>query len=403
MQGVGPYRHECMILPDGVDFETAIGLDEYVELSKRTDRMPESLEDPALGLFGEVGSLLTELKKKIRDSDSYVQFKGSLIEEMGDVLWYFSALVRRAGIPLSVIAQRAFRDIADWDEVEAGFGCFGDVQSQSKPVSREAFQKALLELAGKTGDLMTDLHNGKFRRNRDRLSGHLVEIFRSVILCAETADVDLEEVVSTNVTKIFSRWPLKRTYPPLIDERRSILEQLPRRIKITVEEIEVNGKKYVLQKCNGILLGDRLTDNKVEQDDYRFHDVFHLAYATFLGWSPVLRALFKVKRKSDPLLDENQDGARANLIEEGVATFLFGRGLERNCFEGVKKVDFDTLKAVREFTNGYEVDRCALWQWEQAILEGFKIFRFLREHRAGVITADLTNRTLVIARIPSTK
>ena len=37
------------------------------------------------------------------------------------------------------------------------------------------------------------------------------------------------------------------------------------------------------------------------------------------GWSPVLRSLLKLKRKTDPELDENQDGARATIIEEGIA------------------------------------------------------------------------------------
>ena len=42
-----------------------------------------------------------------------------------------------------------------------------------------------------------------------------------------------------------------------------------------------------------------------------FHDVFHLAYAAVLGWSPTTRALLKIKRKSRPEIDENEDGARA--------------------------------------------------------------------------------------------
>jgi hypothetical protein len=37
-------------------------------------------------------------------------------------------------------------------------------------------------------------------------------------------------------------------------------------------------------------------------DDYRFHDVFHLAYRSDSRLVPVLRALFKVKRKSHPKL-----------------------------------------------------------------------------------------------------
>ena len=45
-----------------------------------------------------------------------------------------------------------------------------------------------------------------------------------------------------------------------------------------------------LLKSGGFLLGDRLTDNHLPEDDYRFHDVFHLAFAAVLGWSPTTRA-----------------------------------------------------------------------------------------------------------------
>jgi len=34
---------------------------------------------------------------------------------------------------------------------------------------------------------------------------------------------------------------------------------------------------------NDVIVGDRLTDNKAEPDDYRFHDVFHMAYAVHLA------------------------------------------------------------------------------------------------------------------------
>ena len=61
-------------------------------------------------------------------------------------------------------------------------------------------------------------------------------------------------------------------------------------------EKAVNNQTYVFLRCNGINIGDRLTDNKLEKDDYRFHDVFQLANAAILGWSPVLRALLRVKR-----------------------------------------------------------------------------------------------------------
>ena len=47
-----------------------------------------------------------------------------------------------------------------------------------------------------------------------------------------------------------------------------------------------------------------------------------------------------------------------------------------------------------EFVRGYEVDDVPLWQWEATILNGYRVFRKLREHRGGTVTLDLVNRTL---------
>src|SRR5262249_25024453 len=150
--------------------------------------------------------------------------------------------------------------------------------------------------------------------------GHLVEIIRAIISAADAAKVSLDDAARGNLQKIYSRWPLDNTYPPAMDLKCLKNERLPARLTLFIEEHENGDKQFVIQKCNGIIVGDRLTDNKVERDDYRFHDVFHVAFAVHLGWSPVLRALFHLKRKSKPEIDENQDGARAILIEEGVAT-----------------------------------------------------------------------------------
>ena len=204
----------------------------------------------------------------------------------------------------------------------------------------------------------------------------------------------MEAAAHANLRKVFSRWPISFTYPPRIDALMPKNERLPSKLEFFIGEDTNGSKSYVIQKCNGIIIGDRLTDNKSEHDDYRFHDVFHMAFAVHLGWSPVLRALLHLKRKSVPELDENQDGARAILIEEGVATFIFGRGLDRQLFENLDHVDYDLLKSIQAFVRGYEVTRCALWQWERAILDGFAVFRNLKKHRKGLILADFDNHTL---------
>ena len=131
--------------------------------------------------------------------------------------------------------------------------------------------------------------------------------------------------------------------------------------------------------------------------------MFHLAYVAVLGWSPVIRALLKLKRKGEPAVDEAQDGARATLIEEGVTTWIFGQAQRLKFFDGLKAGDLplDMLKHVREFVAGYEVQDCPLWQWEEAILQGYAAFRFLQLHRRGRLTVDLENRRLSIEELPA--
>jgi hypothetical protein len=74
-----------------------------------------------------------------------------------------------------------------------------------------------------------------------------------------------------------------------------------------------------------------------------------------LTWSPVIRALFRLKRKSAPKIDEAQDGARAILIEEGITTWIFGQAVNLNPFADMKPGDlrFDLLNHVRQFVAGY--------------------------------------------------
>jgi NTP pyrophosphatase (non-canonical NTP hydrolase) len=383
-------------LPSDLDDLDDLSMNEYQKFTRETDRMPpDSLDMPLLGLFGEIGSLLSELKKKQRDQRAYIKYDGAVLEELGDVLWYFCRLAARADLSLEVLAQRSFRDLRDWDLVDETFhGRFGDIQKAHDAAAAAEYETRLVLLAGRAGDLMNDFGAGRITANRDVLSAHLVDVFRALIAAAEAADVSLDEAARRNLEKTFSRWPSRECYPPLVDGHMIEIERLPRQFSMSFEEHNAAGKTYVIQKCNGIIIGDRLTDNKSEKDDYRFHDVFHISYAVFLGWSPVLRSLFHVKRKSDPETDENQDGARAILIEEGVSTFIFGRGQQLNLYEGLDHVDYSLLKSIRELIRGYEVEQCGLWQWEKAILNGFKVFRELKRHRCGIIVADLIAHTL---------
>ena len=383
--------------------EAPVGLDEYQQFTKRTDRNgrvgANGLDFVLLGLFGEVGGLLSALKKKQRDKDSFVAYHDEVLEELGDALWYFANAALRADLSLAQIARNAPASIENWNYCgRSGAATFADLQQSANafkgPLASDTVEQRLLYLAGKVGVLLADWSSGRIRQNRDMLSADLVEIFRALLVAADGAEVSLEDAARRNVVKTLGRWPDQPDWGALFDEEFPIEEQLPRQMTVVFTERTVGDRQYVIQQLNGVNIGSRLTDNRLEPDDYRYHDVFHLAFAAILGWSPTMRALLKLKRKSQPKIDENEDGVRAIIIEEGISTWIFNHGVRNADFRVVQSLDYGLLKAIHELVRGYEVERRPLWQWEKAILEGFRIFRELRHHRNGAVAIDLKRRTI---------
>ena len=76
---------------------------EYQEFARSTVMYPEDVKVvyPTLGLCGEAGEVAEKIKKHMRDGRSLV----GVGLELGDVLWYISALADDLGITLEEIAQ----------------------------------------------------------------------------------------------------------------------------------------------------------------------------------------------------------------------------------------------------------------------------------------------------------
>jgi NTP pyrophosphatase (non-canonical NTP hydrolase) len=350
---------------------------------------PTDSETPLLGLVGEVGSLVSALKKKRRDTDGFFGYHEAVVEELGDVLWYISAVARREGTSLVETVGRIVGC-----PTEPGGLRFEDLAVIGGAADQRAFELSLLRLAGEAGDLAKRFADGAYRDNVDALRGDLVKLLRPLVQAATAAEVSLEEAALDNMHKTEDRWPTQRRFPVLMDEDLHVDEQLPRKMRVLIYEREVNGIKFVFQKMGGVLLGDRLTDNHLPPDDYRFHDVFHLAHAAVLGWSPTTRALLKIKRKSQKEVDENEDGARANLIEEGLTTWIFETAKRHRFFENTPKLGLDLLKDVKRFVRGYEAEELPMWLWEAAILQGYAVFRELQKKRSGAVVADMDQRRI---------
>ena len=264
----------------------------------------------------------------------------------------------------------------------------------------------MLGLAGEVGNLAAELK----KRERDQVGyvgfqaqvrEELGDLIWYAAALARRCDVDLGQVLSENLAKVGERYNRPPSPPPhrLFDEPFATHEQLPRQIDITFVETTESDRGAepvpVVRIYRGASkIGDPLDDNSDDNDDYRFHDVIHLAHMAVLGWSPTLRGLLDVKRRSAPDLNRVEDGGRAVVIEEGLAAYVFSEAAQHSFFASSDRVPADIIKACRRMTGHLEVSERTTADWELAILAGYEMFRSLRQHRGGTVHADLVSRTL---------
>ncbi|MDT4329136.1 pyrophosphatase [Methylomonas sp. MV1] len=376
---------------------TLVGYDLKAKTSDRFRDDQMSIHQLKYGFFGEVGGLLAAVKKAHRDSFPKKE-KELAMEELGDALWYLTALIRRSSYTVNEIGiatlQYLQQELSNSEHIKPDEDVtFNEIDgllaflNKQLPESKDTL---LYKLAYNTSLLFfeSDSAANECARGNELYS----KLLSLLAMVAAKFGLKLLDIAIANNIKTESRWaPPNSKYLDLFDENLLPYEQLPRQFEIKFLERNIHGKKIVVQQLNGVNIGDPLTDNRQDGDGYRFHDVFHLAYIAHLGWSPVIRALLKVKRKSKPQVDENQDGARAIFIEEGIATWVFNHARDLDFFEGVEqgKLEYGLLKQIQNMVSGYEVEKCPLWQWEIAILEGFKVFRSLLATGSGIVSVNM--------------
>ncbi len=351
-------------------------LSTYAKAIVETDRLPKCDVRPVLfGLYGEVGDIMTLMKRSCRGE--YSVEKAILLEELGDVLWYFLALCRRLAIPLADIV----RERNELDRVNVSLtqpdGPIRQLAPLSEPVEDMGITVAKL-------------------LSRDRYDEAVLDLVRrfwySYQRCLSVAQIDITEASDNNLAKVRSRFidPMSLELPTF-DCGYPKDERLPSDFRIEVVE---NQQGAVVLRWKGKPMGEPLYDCITPPDNYRFHDVFHLAFAAILHWSPTFRKLMGRKRKSNSSVDQEQDGGRAIVVEEGIVAWIFLQAKDRAFFEDCRCLPFDMLKQIGQFVTGFEVEACPLSLWERAILRGFETFRALAEKRNGIIVGDRNSRSI---------
>jgi NTP pyrophosphatase (non-canonical NTP hydrolase) len=365
----------------------SILLTDYMNQVAPTDRLPaDDLQPILLGLFGEVGSIMATAKKFHREKDAYAGYRYAVEEEFGDALWYLTALCRRLNIRVDEILAEAANGTGYEASVAANDLIDSPISHVATPLAVPELDPALLQLGEAAAKLFV------LRTSVDGARYSLVAFSDWYLRALKAARVTFAEVVRKNIAKTTGRF-LDPDYAslPTFDNSFPAEEQLPGHFEITLDQ---RGSARSYMRWNGVFIGDPLTDNIHDSDGYRFHDVFHFAHAAVLHWSPTFRALIKQKRKSNPKVDDAQDGGRAIVVEEGLTTWIFARAKELNYFEGQQSVSFDLLKTVQQFVVGYEVEACPLRLWEIAILKGYEVFRQVLANNGGIIVGDRSTRTI---------
>lgn len=366
-------------------FGTAISITEHENASARTDQLDSGAATSILlGLFGEVGSLMATSKKYHREGDAYVTYRDAVVEEFGDVLWYLTALCRRSGIKLDEIIEEILKTDDISTELFTGTLPSAPIASVRSFARTAAVDDLLLELGQRAAALLGQPEGERVTSLRE---------FTIIYLRAVQAfNIPLAVVAQSNLAKVTSRFlEFDPRELPVFDEGFPEDERLPSTFRIEIRQ-RASGQSYM--RWNGVFIGDPLTDNIEDGDGYRFHDVFHFAHAAVLHWSPTFRSLIRHKRKSVGQVDENQDGGRAIVIEEGLTAYIFSCAKELNFFHGQGSVSFDLLKTIRNFVRGYEVEKCPLKLWEDAILQGYAVFRQLKRNNGGVVVGDRGKRRI---------
>ncbi|MBO0952895.1 nucleoside triphosphate pyrophosphohydrolase family protein [Fibrella forsythiae] len=288
-------------------------LNEYQDKSKVTVQKYNSKDQKNfflgyLGLAGEAGSVLTTLKKLIRDGDGFGTFEDKLTEELGDVLWYVSAIASHYNIQLEDIAQTNIRKTQDRFEV---------LDLLAIPRFDEKYEEQF----------------------------------------PDTFIINFVEEPGDYFSKVKMIW-------------------------------EKTDSKELLY------LGDELTDNSKVPNDYRYHDVFHLGYIAFLGWSPVLRHLMKLKRKSDPIALETEDRGRPQVAEEAVTLIIYNYAKGNKMLKVSDRIDTELLNMVKQLVVDLEVSAVSSFQWEKTIIESYKVFHQVIDNRGGRVLVSPGTRQL---------
>jgi NTP pyrophosphatase (non-canonical NTP hydrolase) len=203
---------------------------EYQGLARLTDRGSGSAKPSfaALGLFGEVGGVLAEVKKLQRDNLSFSAHHEVVLEELGDALWYLSTAASRAGVRLDDVAQDAAAFLnPGFVSCPVRFDDFEKVGLTINFAPSPTYVLALRKLGAQAGAIVDeDVDTAP----KDQLTALLAMALYLLADVSYQSGIRLIDAAHRNVRKTLQRWPTPkyRKFTDTFDKSFPTYEKFPR-------------------------------------------------------------------------------------------------------------------------------------------------------------------------------
>ena len=204
----------------------SILLTDYMSQVAPTDELPsDDLQPVLLGLFGEVGSIMSTAKKFHREKDAYAGYRNAVEEEFGDALWYFTALCRRVNVRADEILAGAASGEGYVSSVAANDLIESPISHVATPLAAPELDAALLQLGEAAAGLLA------LRDARGDARTLLLAFADRYLRALNAARVAFAEVVRKNLVKTVGRF-LAPDFQNLPDFDRDFPaeEQLPQAV-----------------------------------------------------------------------------------------------------------------------------------------------------------------------------
>lgn len=324
-----------------------------------------------LGILGEIGSSVTLFKKWRRGDGLCLIYVGKkLSEDLGDILWYVSDIASQNNVSLEALQYESISGAS---------------------IEIELCYRRIARIVGQLDTAIDDCQ-------KNDIEAAITEMLMLMANLATQLNTNLLEVALSNLAKI-SEMTVSPDQSKSFDADFPADEQFPPQLEVTFSPSSSGSvDTMVLVDINtGEQVGNTLDDNVKANDGYRFHDILHLAFMVYLGWSPVMRKLLGCKRKSDPEVDRVEDGARAQIVEELVVKLIdavistrYGGQLGKGRFDpNVVRDD------IMMFVGQLEVSKRSVQEWLKAIHVGCTIWEKLRASNRGTVIADYQRQELL--------